>query len=565
MWALRADAGVRRELTVPRPILLGRSQFPSLREGGFLYVDKSLFAREVLQAPAEVLLYPRPRRFGKTLNMSMLQAFFGVGPDRSALFRDLLVWQDAATMAHFQKHPVIALSFKDVKQRAWADARKTVDRVLTDAVCQHRPALANPRLDPTVRARLAAVASGESAHEAVLLDLCQALHLHHDAPVVLLIDEYDAAILNGWEHGHYDEAVGCFRDLLAPVLKDNPYLFKGVLTGILRVGRESMFSGLNNVQVYSLLHTRPSEHFGFSESEVFALLDEFDRAGERDEVRRWYNGYRFGDAVVYNPWSIVSLLAERPGEFRPYWLNTSGNDLVRSLLLRASGVRAAVATLIEGGAIEADIQEDVPLRELEPNNAWSLLLFAGYLRPERFWREGTRLRATLAIPNLEVRGIWEETFRRWLEQGAGSLEPLHRSILAGDAPAVQEILGKMLLRHASFHDVAENQDEAFYHAFMLGLLVTLERTHAVRSNRETGDGRADLLIIPKRPGLPGVVLEFKRGGGRSTLAAHARAAVKQAVVKQYRAELEAAGAEPISVLGVAFSGKGVAVRSPARG
>lgn len=525
-----------------------------------MYVDKSRFVCEVLDAPAEVVLYPRPRRFGKTLNMSMLQAFFEVGPDRSSLFRDLQVWQNPAAMAHFQQHPVVSLTFKDVKHRDWPNALLRIRGLLAAEVARHQAAIHDGRLDQGTRDRLLAILHGDGDPGGFLLDLCVALHLHHGTHVVLIIDEYDAGILNAWEHGHYDDAVHFFRALLSPALKDNPHLFKGVMTGILRVARESMFSGLNNVQVYSLLHDRPTEHFGFTDGEVQALLMEYGRETYTDEVRRWYNGYRFGDAIVYNPWSIVSFLASTKAELSPYWLNTSGNDLVRSLLLAGTNVQDAISTLLRGETITAEIQEEVALRDLRPENAWSLLLFSGYLKATQLRKIGTRVFATLAIPNVEVRGVWEDTFSRWIETPLGSLEPLHRAILGGDSRAVEAILRRMLLQHASYHDVAETQDEAFYHAFTLGLLVTLESTHAVRSNRESGGGRADLLIVPKQRGLPGVVLEFKRGGASTTLAAHARSAVKQAVVKRYTAELEAAGATPISVLGVAFSGKDVAVR-----
>ncbi len=545
---------------MPRPILLGRSDFESLRAAGYLYVDKSAFVTEVLTAPAEVQLYPRPRRFGKTLNLSMLKSFFEVGPDATALFHDLAVWNNPASMAHFQRHPVIFLTFKDVKLRGWADSLRRIRAILASEVGRHRAAIEDERVDQNIRDRLAAVGRDEGDAAGVLLDLCAALRVHHGQRVVLLIDEYDAAILNAWEHGHYDEAVSFFRALFSPALKDNPHLFRGVLTGILRVARESMFSGLNNVQVYSLLHERPTEHFGFTEAEVIELLAQFGRDMAIDEVRRWYNGYRFGDAVVYNPWSIMSYLAAPRVEPRPYWVNTSGNDLVRSLLLDGSAVRESIAHLVRGDTIEAPIDEDVPLRDLRPDNAWSLLLFSGYLRAESVRHGAGRPIATLRVPNLEVRGLWESTFARWFEDRAGPLQPLHAAILAGDARTTEAILQAMLARHASFHDVAETRDESFYHGFMLGLLVTLEPTHAVRSNRETGDGRADVLVVPRRAGLPGVVLEFKRGGARSTLAAHARAAVKQAVVKQYRAELDAGGASPVSVLGIAFAGKDVAVR-----
>lgn len=546
---------------MPRRILLGQSDFASLRGDGLLYVDKSMFAHEVVDAPAQVLLYARPRRFGKTLNLSMLQAFFEVGAGRSALFGDLAVWSSPLAMEHFGRHPVIRLSFKDVTLGSWPEARLALVNHLAAEAARHGEALSAAPLPVATRTRLEALVRGELRDPArALLDLCEALHAHHGERVVLLVDEYDAPILNGWERGHYDEAVTFFRALLAPALKDNPSLYKGVLGGVLRVARESMFAGLNNVQAYTLLHRRPTEHFGFDEAEVAALLREFGRSDEIGEVRDWYNGYRFGDTVVYNPWSIVSLLGEPPRTYRPYWLNTSANSLVRSLLLRGVNIGGSVERLLRGEVVTAAVDEDVPLAELRPENAWSLFLFSGYLRAVAVRDEGGRVVADLAVPNREVRGVWAGTFLRWLDERMGPVEPLHRALLAGDAPALQRTLGAMLERHASYHDVASTQDEAFYHAFLLGLLVSLEPTHAVRSNRESGAGRADLLVLPRRAGQPGAVLEFKRATDALRVGALADEALFQIGARGYDAELRAAGAVPVVRLGIAFAGKQVAVR-----
>ena len=548
---------------MPAPILLGESQFLSLRERGALYVDKSGFVNEVLTAPAMVLLYPRPRRFGKTLNLTMLHAFFEIGPDRSWAFQDLSIWLDPQARAHFQKHPVVYLTFKDTKYETWVRARQTIQILLTDEISRHREALTDPRVPPEVVRRLERVLTGTarpSDEERSLRDLCVALHIHHGAQPILLIDEYDSCVLHAWEKGYYDESVEFFRALLSPALKDNPHLYKGVLTGILRIAKESMFSGLNNVEVYSLLNQQRGEYFGFTEPEVFQLLDAFGRGGERAEVARWYNGYRFGRTTVYNPWSITRML-NRPGEpLTPHWLGTSDNALVRSLLLQNPDLGPQVETLLRGGAVAARIEENVPLRDLRGHHIWSLFLFSGYLRAENVETRGTQTWADLTIPNLEVGGIWRDTFTEWIGGSSGQVAPLHAALLGGNAPKVEELLRGLLLRNASVHDSPETQDELFYHAFVLGLLVTMENTHAVRSNRESGEGRPDLLILPKRPGLPGVVLEFKRKRGKTPLATSARAALKQIIDRNYAVEVEAAGASVVRKFGIAFSGKEVVVR-----
>ncbi len=401
-------------------ILLGQSDFVSLREAGALYVDKSAFVAEVLDAPAQVLLHPRPRRFGKTLNLSMAAAFLGRGPDRSALFADLEIWRDAAAREHFQRYPLIRLTFKDLKQRSWVEARAAVATALSAEVARHGEAIEDERLDPALRRRLLAVRDGEGDLTRALLDLSEALATVHGVRVVLLIDEYDAGVLTAWEQGYHEEAVAFFRALLSSGLKDNPHLFKGVLTGVLRVARESMFSGLNNVAVYSLLHPRTGALFGFTEPEVSALLGAHGRDAELDEVRRWYNGYRFGEATVYNPWSILCFLADPHSPPSPWWLNTSENGLVRALLLDSADLHGDVLTLLAGGAIEARIEESLSLRELRGASVWSLLLFGGYLSAERVTQARGRALASLRIPNFEVRTLWEDTFLDWMERTAGA-------------------------------------------------------------------------------------------------------------------------------------------------
>ncbi len=547
----------------PPPIYTGTSDFPKLREGGFLDVEKSRFISEVLARNAEVQLYPRPRRFGKTLSMSMLQTFLEIGPDQSALFSDLAVWKDPLSRQHFQKHAVIALSFRSVKPERWEEARALLEEVVTEELRRHLPRLRQSGIGPELLKPLEEVDQGRFSLR-ILWSLCRALFAATGERVVILIDEYDGPILHAWTAGYFDQIAGWFRTFLTEGLKDNPTLHRGVLTGVLRVAKESMFSSLNNVQVYSLLD-RKTELFGFTEAEVEGLLKVYGRETEAEEIRRWYNGYRFGDSTVYNPWSILHVLAEPEAPLKPYWLATAGrNELVRELLLKSSDLESQFTTLLGGGTIEVRVDENVVLRDMNPTDVWSLLLFSGYLKAVDHRQEGSRIQAKVAIPNQEVASIWQDSFVMWLEQLGGSVEPLHQALLTGNAEKVQDLLQKLLLRHVSSHDVAHTQAEAFYHAFVLGLLVTMEKTHFVRSNREDALGRADVLIIPKTAGQPGVVLEFKKQKGKGSLATHAAAALRQIAARGYGVELEAAGAVPIQKFGISFAGKELVVKGTKR-
>jgi hypothetical protein len=403
--------------------------------------------------------------------------------------------------------------------------------------------------------QLLAVADKKEPPTSLLLkELSLALHQATGMRVALLIDEYDAAILSAWQYDYYEEAIAWFRSLLTAGLKDNASLFKGVLTGVLRVARESMFSGLNNIEVFSLLRENTTELFGFTQAEIEKLLALAKRSSELEAVQHWYNGYRFGGETVYNPWSILNFLSNPGVPCEPYWLGTSDNALARALLLARAELSHDVEQFLKGGQLEQEIDEQLNLKELHYDAIWSLLLFSGYLTYVSLRKERGRSYATLAIPNAEVQILWEDTFTDWLKAGIGRLEPLHQALLSGDTVKLEVLLTRLILLHVSSHDVKEPQAESFYHAFVLGLLISLEKSHAVRSNREEGLGRSDIRILPKKPGQPGVILEFKAEEGRKleTLALEALAQIKE---KQYSLELEEAGANPIYMFGIAFSGK----------
>jgi len=442
--------------------------------------------------------------------------------------------------------------------------------VLARAYREHRYLLDEGALDDVDAADCRSVLSRQ-ADPVDLMDslrrLCGFLHAYHGEPVVLLVDEYDTPIHAAYVHGYYDEVIEFFRNLLSGGLKDNPHLFRGVVTGILRVARESIFSGLNNLSVHSLLQQEYATAFGFTEAEVEHLTDLASARDHLDELRDWYDGYLFGGRVVYNPWSVLSFLASADRAPRAWWVSTSSNDLLRDLLTRGGlGSPEALETLLTGGGVERRVEENVVFRDLErrADAAWSLLLFSGYLKAADV-RLGEEPRAVLSIPNREVLTIYRSTFKDWLQAGLGDATRVHRlleALLSGDAPTFEELLEELLLTALSYHDTERRKAEATYHAFIVGLLVQLEPDYAVRSNREAGLGWADVLVCPRQPGRAGVVLELKSVDARrgETPDQALDAAQRQLREQDYAAELRARGADPVHELAAVFDGKRAWVR-----
>ncbi len=559
---------------MPLRIPLGLDDFRKLREQGLVYVDKSLFIREILDKGAQTILLPRPRRFGKTLNLSMLRCFFEQREeDLSPLFEGLAIARAGeAYQAHFQRYPVIFVTFKEVKATTWEQAWLAIQEKLRVLIGEHRYLVESDRVSQGDIARLAAILDGtadEVTHQFSLLLLSRCLAQHHGRDVVVLIDEYDTPIHAGWLSGYGPQVLGFFRTFLNAGLKGNPHLFKAVVTGILRVAKESVFSDLNNLAVYTVLSPSFSTCFGFTEPEVSALLAAAGLEGQLDAVRAWYNGYVFGRTVIYNPWSILSFLDS--GDPRPlaYWTSTSSNDLVREMLVRHGfALEREIEALLEGRAIEQAIDQGVVLEELarRPDALWSLLLFSGYLKAEGAEvPAGEAPRHLLSIPNREVREVYASTFREWLRErlgGASSdVDRLTRALLRGDAEALEKELQAFTENLLSYHDLPLRPEQV-YHAFVIGLLATLEPAHQVRSNRESGHGRPDVTIRPRGGAGPGVVLELKVAKpGTKTMARALAEGLAQIEEGGYRAELTAAGISPVHALVVGFDGKRVSVRS----
>lgn len=557
-----------------RPIALGASDFRELRARGAAYVDKTAMIGDIVADPGEAILLPRPRRFGKTLNLTMLQAFFQRSEEDLAPLFDGLAVRDAGddVWRHFQRYPVIFLTFKDVKEPSWDRCFDAVRGVLAGLLRSQRQLLDGDGLAPDEREIFTSVLTGradESTCASILRLLSEWLHRAHGERVVILVDEYDTPIHAGVHGGYYEDVLGFFRNLLSGGLKDNRHLFKGVVTGILRVAKESLFSGLNNLAVYPLLRPEYATAFGFTPAEVAALAAEQGAPEQVDDLALWYDGYLFGGQTIYNPWSVLSFLASRDRVFRPYWVATSSDELLRDLLADRAALPASdIAAILDGRGVDRVLDDNLVLRDLDQraDAVWSFLVFSGYLRAEgptgedRFGRPLYRL----SVPNREVGTLYPTLFLSWLEQrvgGQGGLATLGRAVLDGDADTLERILEPLLVQTFSHLDLGGRQPERVYQAFLVGLLVHLAEDYEVRSNPESGFGRSDVLVLPRRPGLPGVVMELKVLSRRQTPEAALDAAFRQMRDKDYAQALRERGASPIHELALVFDGKRAWARS----
>ncbi len=538
---------------------IGQSDFRMFRESGFGYVDKTSFIRQVIEDPSLILLFPRPRRFGKTINMSALGYFLRkTDEDLSHLFQGLAVSADPQAMAHFQKYPVVFITFKDVKAKTFASAMTGIREQIFMAFDEYRHLFDENKLDLSSASQFQRVLSREVTDDELqysLKWLSKALYRHYGQRVVILIDEYDTPIQSGYKNDFFDDVVGFFRNFFSAALKDNNALFKGVLTGILRVSKENMFSGLNHLSVHSILSPRYATSFGFTEEEVAAIID----PAHLEEVRSWYNGYLFGGKVIYNPWSILNYIVE--GVFKPYWVNRGSSDLIEHLAAkRGLGLSEKSSALLHGETIEVPIDDNIVLRDIDHNEdaLWSFLLFSGYLKVVELKLTMGKYSAKLAIPNVEVSLVYRDMFQSWLYKaapGQGYIDTLVKALLGGNAPTVQKMLQHIMIRAMSYQDPAGREPEKLYHGFILGLLVHMESQYDVRSNREAGFGRADVLMRPKEQGRPGVVIEFKVRDEDEKVDTVLQEAAVQVRDRQYAVELVAAGASPVYEYAMVFDGK----------
>ncbi len=544
---------------------IGTSDFKKLINEDYYYVDKTLFIKELIESSGEVLLIPRPRRFGKTLNLSMLRYFFEkTETDTSILFAHTEIWKHEEYKKLQGKNPVIFLTFKDIKESDWHKAYESFRIIIAKEFKRHESALL-PTLSDFHRKTYQAILE-QNASEVVYTQslslLTELLYNHYQKKVIVLLDEYDAPIHAGYNNGYYNEATQFMRSLLTAVLKDNSYLERGVLTGILRTAKEGIFSGLNNLKVCSLLDNAFQDKFGFSQFEVEQFLKDYNHLNSLDDVQQWYNGYTIGTTTIYNPWSLL-MYSDNQWRLQPYWVNTSDNQIIKKLVtLSDSEVKADLELLLSGATVTKIVDEAIIFPGIEDNAqaVWSLLLFSGYLTYTSCKLERGKSYCNLTIPNEEVKILYETFIQEIIESmlTKTKFKSFLTAIISGDIETFSLLLQEFIVNSMSFYDLPNDEPEKSYHLFVLGLLVLLADTYQIKSNRESGYGRYDIMLIPHDKNKLATIIEFKKVSTES-LEKTAQNALEQITAKQYAQELKALGITHIKALGIAFQGKKVLV------
>lgn len=553
-------------------IALGISDYKRIIEENYYYIDKTLLIKELIDNGMTVTLLPRPRRFGKTLCLSMLKYFFEeTQTDNSHLFKQFKIWHAGEEYREKQgKYPVIFLTLKDVKSDTWPMAYSKIIDEISLEYQRHEYLLRSDILNPWEKETIENVIykkASDSDYENAIKNLCIYLKRHHGQRVIVLIDEYDTPIHSGYFYGYYTSIINFMRNFLGGGLKDNNFLEKGIVTGILRVAKESIFSGINNLEFCSVLSYQYSDKFGFIEEETEDILKYFETDDKIDQVRKWYNGYKYGDTTVYNPWSVLSYIRKRKEGFVPHWINTSSNDLVKILITQGGeSVKKELEDLISRKSIRKEVNEDTVFSEIEKSSGsvWSFLLFGGYLKVAGRDIENKRVMCNLMIPNLEVEYFFERIIDGWFAETIQSdkSEMMLNSLVRGDIETFEDIFAEYVEKSMSFFDPQGNDAEKVYHSFVLGLLVNLSSSYEVKSNRESGHGRYDIIVIPKNPEKPGVIIEFKKVNRRrkETLEEACQEALRQVEDRNYKQELTDRGVGNIISLGIAFNGKDIMIK-----
>lgn len=557
-----------------RPLPIGISDFAEMIEKEFYYVDKTLMIRDLLDHKAKVTLFTRPRRFGKTLNMSMLKYFFeddrdlrGNKRDWSRLFAGLNI-ADAGEnyLAHMGQYPVIYLTFKDAKKESFDESYRQLVMVIAEEFKRHDFLLESVASEQE-REKYQAIASGKAEkieYQNAILFLSRCLESHYGKKPVVLIDEYDVPLENSFTGGFYNKMIDLIRSLFESGLKDNSSLGFAVLTGCLRVSKESIFTGMNNLSIVSIRNAKFDEYFGFCVDEVQQLCHYYNMDDAYGTVREWYDGYTFGQTDVYNPWSVIQYIddARVNTDWLPmaYWANTSSNSIVRTLIDHADDDgKMQIEELLAGGSIRVQIHEDITYGEIydSSDNLWNFMYFTGYFRKMREWLEGAAIFAELAIPNREVHYIFEEKVQVWFREKlrARDMTLLYTAFVDKDCAALEDQINDIFEETISYMD----QNEYYYHGMVAGLLTGI-RGFGIRSNREGGKGRSDLFVKPVRRSREAFVIEFKVARDIEDMEAKADEALRQIEEKKYDMELRNDGYKCVSCYGIAFCGKECAVR-----
>ena len=563
------ETSVRKgALEMERKVIpIGYEDIREIIDKNLYYVDKSLLIRELLDSGGKVSLVTRPRRFGKTLNLSMLRRFFedertpvGEKVDNGYVFNDLAILSCGERyLQHQQQYPVINLSLKSAKQPSFAMAYAClVDEIIKEF--QRHAYILEGEMPVRDRENFELVlrGKGEDALYAKALGfLSECLARYHENNVIILIDEYDVPLENAYFEGFYDQMIRFIRSLFESALKTNPFLELGVITGCLRISRESIFTGLNNLQIHSVLSPRFADCFGFTEEEVGRLLDYYGLSDKYSELRLWYDGYRFTDVEIYNPWSIlnyIDMASITPHAFpRPYWSNTSSNSIIRELVEEADGeTRKELEALMNGGTIEKPVHEEITYGDIHisKDNLWNFLFFTGYLTMSGQRMEGEDIYLSLSIPNGEIRSVYRQSILQWFDRKIRQTDrrPFIKALEEGDCKTAEEFICRQLLDTISYFDYAEK----YYHGFLAGLFAGFE-DYEVLSNRESGTGRPDLMLKTRRiRDGRAIVLEQKAAQRFDQMEEKCKEALEQIEKQNYEGSLRDEGYAVIEKYGICF-------------
>lgn len=538
----------------------------------YYYVDKTLLIKEFLDQKPLVSLFTRPRRFGKTLNMDMLRVFFEISDeDTSKYFADKAIWKCGEEyQSHQGKYPVIFLTFKDVKFDTWESTIDKIRGLLQEEYGRHQELLSSDKLSQYEKeyfAKILDASANEVELTSALERLSKMLATHYGKAPIIIIDEYDTPIQEGYSKDFYDEIISFMRNFFSGAFKDNKNLSYGFLTGILRIAQESIFSGLNNLTVNSVMDEEYDSFFGFTSNEVKEMLEYYAMTEKESELKEWYDGYLFGNEEIYNPWSVINYIS-RGGIPQAYWVNTGNNEILEDVMRVATDdITDRLYALLQGNRVVARIDQNVVYRSLaeDPANIYSLLLVAGYLKtPKKELQADGSYLCEVSIPNREIAAVYKsEILSHFLQIGAitrTTANKIAESLYANDYKKLQSAVAEYMDKSISFYDGGA---EGFYHGLMLGLIALMDNQYKIKSNRESGDGRYDVCLIPREKRYPGIILELKweKGLGEAALDSLADEALVQIDALRYDSEMKEDGIIDILKFGIAFSGKKVSVKT----